>query len=374
MPPVIVVSLFYVIAVPLVWTIVFWRKRKEGPANLHVFLLALFIFYISLSNFFNITEVLPVSMAIRVFYPLVMVSVPVLYIFFIYYLVSGKNQLPHWYLLFYILPVAQFIFSGYAFYIHVPSEILKPWFYNIVFMQPNGLPDSLKPAFMANKVTIFMFLAGLLTMVIASIFLIPAVIKNVEQEFSATRERLIMRFLILISITLVICVSTIIEFNKGKDFHDKWNFLGINLFWGTGWMLCGILIHKELAYKNRVITLSEPEEKNSSPLLEQLQHYFETKKPYLIPELKIFDVARALGTNRTYISDLLNNEMDTNFNNFVNRYRVMEAKRLLNNGVNPSNTREIATRCGFNSYPTFFRAIKEISGMSPSDFLKSNNT
>jgi AraC-like DNA-binding protein len=64
--------------------------------------------------------------------------------------------------------------------------------------------------------------------------------------------------------------------------------------------------------------------RNESAMAKVLIKYFETEQPYLHPELNLTDVSKQIGTNRTYLSNLINNQFEMNFNAFVNQYRVKD--------------------------------------------------
>ena len=70
---------------------------------------------------------------------------------------------------------------------------------------------------------------------------------------------------------------------------------------------------------------------NFEQLSSEVLQLFESGKIYLEPNLKITHVCAKLNSNRTYISRLINNEFNATFNEFVNRYRFEEAKKILQN-------------------------------------------
>lgn len=77
-----------------------------------------------------------------------------------------------------------------------------------------------------------------------------------------------------------------------------------------------------------------------------------------------------LGTNRTYLSQYINQCCDTTFYDFVNDYRIHHAKLLLHSTDDTLDT--IATKSGFNSLSTFRRAFQQREGKSPIEFRASN--
>lgn len=81
-----------------------------------------------------------------------------------------------------------------------------------------------------------------------------------------------------------------------------------------------------------------------------------------------------LKTNRTYISNVINNEFKTSFSDFVNKYRIDEAKELMVEKKSSKYTLEyISEMVGFGSLHTFIRVFKKMEGKTPSIFKKENN-
>ncbi len=93
-----------------------------------------------------------------------------------------------------------------------------------------------------------------------------------------------------------------------------------------------------------------------------LESLFEKDKIFTNPELKIWDLSKMLGTNRTYVSKLINSEYNRNFCNHVNYYRVQHAKELIQK--NPQITNEqIAELSGFGSQNSLYRAFQLFEGI-----------
>ena len=109
---------------------------------------------------------------------------------------------------------------------------------------------------------------------------------------------------------------------------------------------------------------------NSDDLKDLIVKKMEEDQIYLQPNLKITDLAALLGTNRNYLYNAINIGMGISFSEFVNRYRVGHAQRLLIE--NPTaNIVEIATKSGFSSEVTFYRNFKAVTGTTPNKWLKS---
>ena len=103
---------------------------------------------------------------------------------------------------------------------------------------------------------------------------------------------------------------------------------------------------------------------------ERMHLLFERDHVYLNPRLRLTELAALLGTNRTYLSQYINQCCDTTFYDFVNDYRIHHAKLLLHSTDDTLDT--IATKSGFNSLSTFRRAFQQREGKSPIEFRAAN--
>ncbi|MDR0995592.1 MAG: hypothetical protein LBL81_04805 [Tannerella sp.] len=92
----------------------------------------------------------------------------------------------------------------------------------------------------------------------------------------------------------------------------------------------------------------------------KLETYLREKKPYLNPKLLITDVASSLLTNRTYLSNFINDEYKMNFSYFINRYRLEEVERLKKMPENKDCAiNDLILMAGFNTYRSYLRVKKE---------------
>ncbi|MCL2502860.1 MAG: helix-turn-helix domain-containing protein [Bacteroidales bacterium] len=130
-----------------------------------------------------------------------------------------------------------------------------------------------------------------------------------------------------------------------------------------GIRLPALLADESAAYSARGDTLADGE------LYQRLVSYFETDKPYLKAGVNISDIAAVLFTNRTYLSKLLNDKLNLNYNQFINAYRIREAQRLVGEeGSIPLS--ELCKRVGFTSMASFTVAFRLNTGMTPGEWCK----
>lgn len=101
-----------------------------------------------------------------------------------------------------------------------------------------------------------------------------------------------------------------------------------------------------------------------------MDNLFESEKIFKDPDLKIWDLAGMMGTNRTYVSRIINKEYGRNFCNHVNYYRVGEVKKLIAEGKNLSNE-QLAELSGFGSVNSLYRAFLAIEKVPLGQYRKA---
>lgn len=105
---------------------------------------------------------------------------------------------------------------------------------------------------------------------------------------------------------------------------------------------------------------------------QQILHYMVEKKPYLDRELTINDVAADLDIPRHFITEVINQHLGKNFYYLINEYRVEEVKQRLKDPKYKNLTiLAIAYDSGFNSKSAFNTIFKDLTGMTPSQYLDS---
>jgi AraC-like DNA-binding protein len=105
----------------------------------------------------------------------------------------------------------------------------------------------------------------------------------------------------------------------------------------------------------------------------RLSSLMENDKLFLTNDLNLLTVAEKLGISIHETSFLINETAKDNFYNFINKYRVEEAKKLLTSAkMEELNLVGIAFASGFNSKTTFNTTFKKIVGISPSQYSKQH--
>ena len=102
----------------------------------------------------------------------------------------------------------------------------------------------------------------------------------------------------------------------------------------------------------------------------KLEQWMETEKPYLDPNFKLIDLMRALPMNRTYLSEFINTTYGCTFYQFVTRYRIEEAKRIMREN-SELKMADVAARSGFSSQSAFSRTFTRETGQTPREWYKN---
>ena len=101
--------------------------------------------------------------------------------------------------------------------------------------------------------------------------------------------------------------------------------------------------------------------------LERLMQNDQVYKNSLFTREKL---AELLGTNRTYLSQTINEQTGLTFTHYMNKYRIEEARRILADPQDDTPIKAIAADLGFSSVTTFYTLFKAVVQMSPDQYRK----
>ena len=126
-----------------------------------------------------------------------------------------------------------------------------------------------------------------------------------------------------------------------------------------------LFLPKDIFYSNRVVS-------NSIDLASNLELYFENEKPFKNPSFNIEECSDHLDCNKKELADFLKLHKKTTFNNYINIFRIKEFKSLLAEEANDLyDINSLAEMAGFKSRATFYRAFKDIEGITPTQYKDS---
>ena len=123
-------------------------------------------------------------------------------------------------------------------------------------------------------------------------------------------------------------------------------------------------------------SLPQPEKYASSSWTDEKKQDLFLRLETLLREEKVFTdnlltkekVAEMLGTNRTYLSQIINEQTKQTFTQFVNGFHTKEAVRSLSDPDNQTPLKAISAELGFNSMTTFYSQFQAATGMTPAQY------
>ncbi len=98
----------------------------------------------------------------------------------------------------------------------------------------------------------------------------------------------------------------------------------------------------------------------------KIQSLLDREKIYQEPAYSRTDLAQECGASESVISRIINVHFQKSFPQLMNEYRIEDAKRLLLE--TNASVKVISGEVGFNSLPSFNRAFKETTDMSPTEY------
>lgn len=127
--------------------------------------------------------------------------------------------------------------------------------------------------------------------------------------------------------------------------------------------------NSNLEMKNRKKLMKDEELKEAKI---KLLNVIEDEKPFLNCDLNLVSLATLLNLSTHVLSYIINEGFNENFYQFINRYRIEEAKKmLLDKNMQHFSILGIGFEVGFNSKTVFNTTFKKITGMTPSEYQKN---
>ncbi|MEM9544742.1 MAG: helix-turn-helix domain-containing protein [Bacteroidota bacterium] len=108
----------------------------------------------------------------------------------------------------------------------------------------------------------------------------------------------------------------------------------------------------------------------SKRMYKKVEEHLLSTKSFKNNELKLPILAKELSLSPHQLSQIINQNGNLNFSEFINSYRIEEAKRLI---VKIDRINTLAYEVGFNNRTSFNKAFKKYTGLTPSEYKKSRS-
>jgi ligand-binding sensor domain-containing protein/AraC-like DNA-binding protein len=107
--------------------------------------------------------------------------------------------------------------------------------------------------------------------------------------------------------------------------------------------------------------------------ISKIRQLMEVEKIYLDRDLTLAVLARHLHIHSNQLSRIINEQFELNFNDYINKYRIQEARQILVAPENRDKTiQEILYESGFYSKSVFNTAFKKITGQTPTHYRNTH--
>ncbi|MBX2871471.1 MAG: AraC family transcriptional regulator [Saprospiraceae bacterium] len=181
-------------------------------------------------------------------------------------------------------------------------------------------------------------------------------------------------WIVLLVESLIIIVLKLMTLYYGHYADPRWLFLSLTLliYWLSYQVLASSPLQLALPRVTPKYEKSGLHPSQIDGILQQLKDYMRKQKPFLNPELSIDQIAKALELPKHHLSQAINSGLKQNFSEFLNTYRISEAKTLLQDSKqNHLTIAAIAFEAGFKSLSHFNSTFKKVVQTPPSTFRKN---
>ena len=325
--------------VTLFWAIVlsFYDSDKHTPkVFLGKFMMVSFVLY--LSHFFYFSGKTEVYYYFDSFYQLASLLVYPLYHIYIRLLTSEQQFSLRFHARYLLLPFAVFFLYLAGHILMTPQQHSEFLLQTSIFYK-NGdvLQQYMSWVYAAARMV---FIGQVFYYLFANFRLIIRNNERLQDYYSNTegkRLQWVQFFNFSLALTSIASIAAAIT-GREAFAAGEYSLAGPSLIFSSMLFFIGLLgntqnkVHTPLMEEKEEATdipgKTTPLEIPESKLKQELDGLFNRKEIFKDPDLKIWDLSKMLGTNRTYISRFINQEYNRNFYNHVNHYRVEYIKKI----------------------------------------------
>lgn len=146
-------------------------------------------------------------------------------------------------------------------------------------------------------------------------------------------------------------------------------FIYFNIIFFKAWYSPQLFsgLEESVKYKSSKLTKEEADE-----WVKKLDKFVKENKPYFNPELSLNQLAESINVPPRILSQIINEYFNQNFQDYINKLRIEESKRILLDSKNKT-VLEILYEVGFNTKSAFNIAFKKFTGLTPTDYRKKHS-
>ncbi|OGU76109.1 MAG: hypothetical protein A2V93_08820 [Ignavibacteria bacterium RBG_16_34_14] len=273
-------------------------------------------------------------------------------------------------------------------YLHLIPFVI----YNVVMLFSYHLLESSEKIYLlqnsmvlprwASNVIYFSLHLQILIYIFFAVSLLNNYRKELKKVFSSIEKLNLSWLMIILFGFIFMWVIDFIHFillrtvNLSASIYNVMNFFSLSI----NFVFAFLIVYKGLKHPELFYELTEQAEKikyekssltkeESIEYLNRLQNYMRSEKPYLEPDLTINDLASKIHVSTKTLSQVINENLNQNFFDFVNSYRINKAKEMLSD-LEKKTVLEVLYSVGFNSKSAFNSAFRRHTGLTPTEYKR----
>lgn len=130
-----------------------------------------------------------------------------------------------------------------------------------------------------------------------------------------------------------------------------------------------LLVERYQKYADRMEVQKESAADDDSRILyDRIERLMREEKLYMSKDISMDKIAEMLQTNRTYVSNCINQYSGMTYYAYLDAYRIREATRLISNESREMPLKELSDRLGYSSISVFYKAFKRETGCTPGQY------
>lgn len=213
-------------------------------------------------------------------------------------------------------------------------------------------------------------------------------IRQMDDTYSDDRGRLLHPTRIWLLLFAMTAIASMTLNLLGRDFFTQDANVVLPaiamsiLLYGLGFIAAHTTIPPELTEEQLLSaeaadSYSQTEQINTAPsdLIDRIDTVMREQQLFTHPDLTIYDLAKVVASNRTYVSNAINRTYGIRFSQYVAKHRVEYAKTILADkhySTDKAALSDAISRSGFASDQTFYRVFKEQTGLTPLQYRKAD--
>ncbi len=285
---------------------------------------------------------------------------------------------------YHLAPLALFTIYMLVVFYRFPFSTRIDWINTEIFVYSK---QYIAADFICKMLRVFYCIASFM-LILKYRSLLTATRSSIEKINILWLKILVVGFLVITIMEAILSLAKLIGIITNFDFQHYslylFELIGLSGYYAL-FVLVVTLVFTSMRYFVNFESISQPEEIEQPKKLmpekllnpeyaERIDGLMRKEKPYLLPDITLDILAEKLSMPAKDFSMIINRHFESNFYEFINGYRIEEAKLLLKDTNNNVKTiTDIYLEVGFNSKSVFNTFFKKIVGTTPSEYRHQKN-